>query len=146
MKPPAKANGTEPIISRPASRRLGEPVRQCTAAPTDLLTEAATRSLATATAGLMPRKIRAGVMRAPPPMPVRPTTIPTPKATRRTPKASVVTSSVMSQTLGVLDPERVGRVDAEDFDLGREEPEFLESTLEPGLVRMAVDFGEELGG
>ena len=33
---------------------------------------AATRSLATAAAGLTPRKISAGVIRAPPPMPVRP--------------------------------------------------------------------------
>ena len=36
----------------------------------------------TAAAGFTPRKISAGVMRAPPPMPVKPTTIPTPKATR----------------------------------------------------------------
>ena len=81
MKPPAKANGTEPMISRPASRRLGEPRRQCTLAPTDLLMLAATRSLATAAVGLTPRKISAGVISAPPPMPVRPTTMPTPKLT-----------------------------------------------------------------
>ena len=33
---PSSANGTEPAISQPASRRLGEPSRQCTAAPPDL--------------------------------------------------------------------------------------------------------------
>ena len=88
MKPPAKAIGTEPIISSPASRMLGEPWRQCTAAPTDLLTLAATRSLATAAAaGSRPRKISAGVISAPPPMPVRPTTMPTTKLTTRTERA-----------------------------------------------------------
>ena len=72
MKAPAKANGTDPMISHIASSRLGVPLRQCTAAPTDLFTDAATRSFATAVVGLTPRKIRAGVIKAPPPMPVRP--------------------------------------------------------------------------
>src|SRR4051812_4608145 len=93
MNPPANANGTEPTISRPASRRLGEPRRQWTVAPTDLLMLAATRSLATATVGLTPRKISAGVISAPPPMPVRPTTMPTPKLTSRTASALVVKRS-----------------------------------------------------
>ncbi len=84
MKPPAKAHGTDPMISRPASRRFGVPRRQWTLAPTDLLMLAATRSLATAAVGSTPRKISAGVISAPPPMPVRPTTMPTPNATTRT--------------------------------------------------------------
>jgi len=33
---PRNAIGTEPQIKKPASRRLGEPSRQCTAAPPDL--------------------------------------------------------------------------------------------------------------
>ena len=81
------------MISRPASRRFGVPRRQCTAAPTDLLTLAATRSLATAAVGLTPRKISAGVISAPPPMPVRPTTMPTPKLTSSTDRALVVRRS-----------------------------------------------------
>ena len=70
---------------RPASARPRRP---------DLLTDAATRSLATATVGLTPRKISAGVIRAPPPMPVRPTTMPTPKLTSSTDSALVVRRSV----------------------------------------------------
>src|SRR6478752_4876579 len=93
MNPPANANGTEPMISNPARRRLGEPRRQWTEAPTDLLMLAATRSLATAAVGLTPRRINAGVISAPPPMPVRPTTMPTPKATTSTERAEVVRRS-----------------------------------------------------
>src|ERR1700712_1022593 len=93
MKPPAKAHGTEPATSSAARRRLGEPCRQCTAAPTDLLMLAATRSLATAAVGSIPRTIRAGVISAPPPMPVRPTTMPTPKLTTSTDTAVVVSRS-----------------------------------------------------
>ena len=93
MNAPANAVGTDAIISRPASWRFGLPTRQWTVAPTDLLTEAATRSFATATVGLMPRKISAGVISAPPPMPVRPTTMPTPKLTSRTDSALVVRRS-----------------------------------------------------
>src|SRR3954447_6286458 len=93
MNAPANAVGTEAQISIRASRRFGLPCRQCTVAPTDLLTDAATRSLATATVGLMPRKISAGVIRAPPPIPVRPTTMPTPKLTSRTASALVVNRS-----------------------------------------------------
>src|SRR3954464_10242435 len=101
MNPPANANGTEPIISNPARRRLGVPRRQWTPAPTDLLMLAATRSLATAAVGLTPRKISAGVIRAPPPIPVRPTTIPTPKATTRTDRAAVVKRSLNAPALCV---------------------------------------------
>ncbi len=93
MNAPANAVGTDAQMSSPASLRLGRPTRQCTAAPTDLLTDAATRSLATATVGFTPRKIRAGVIRAPPPMPVRPTTMPTPKLTSSTDNALVVRRS-----------------------------------------------------
>src|ERR1700755_1900137 len=93
MNAPANAVGTDAIISSPARRRLGLPTRQWTAAPTDLLTDAATRSFATATVGLMPRKINAGVISAPPPMPVSPTTIPTPKLTTSTDSALVVMRS-----------------------------------------------------
>ena len=94
MNAPAKAVGTDAHISSPASRRLGLPTFQCTEAPTDLLTEAATRSFATAAVGLTPRKISAGVISAPPPMPVRPTTMPTAKLTSRTARALVLRRSV----------------------------------------------------
>ena len=94
MKAPAKAHGTEPMISHIASLRFGEPSRQWTAAPTDLFTEAATRSFATAAVGFTPRKIRAGVISAPPPMPVRPTTMPMKKLTISTDSADRVRISV----------------------------------------------------
>src|SRR4051812_47978802 len=93
MNAPANAVGTDAQIRSIASLRFGFPSRQCTAAPTDLLTDAATRSLATATVGLMPRKISAGVIRAPPPIPVKPTTMPIPKLTSRTARALVVKRS-----------------------------------------------------
>src|SRR4051812_30422525 len=93
MNAPANAVGTEAHISSMANRRFGLPCRQCTVAPTDLFTDAATRSFATATVGLMPRKISAGVIRAPPPIPVRPTTMPMPKLTSRTASALAVNRS-----------------------------------------------------
>src|SRR5690349_20971984 len=43
-------------------------------------------------------------------------------------------------------PERGCRVDAEDLDVGGEEGQLLEGVLEPRVVGMAVDLGEELGG
>ncbi len=95
MKAPANAVGTDPITSHIASFRFGEPSRQWTLAPTDLFTEAATRSFATAAEGFTPRKISAGVISAPPPMPVRPTTMPTAKLTTSTERAEMVSSSLM---------------------------------------------------
>ena len=62
-------------LTRP---RLTVPRRRCTAPPTGFITIDATRSLDTAASGWMPNsRIIIGVIRAPPPMPVRPTTKPT---------------------------------------------------------------------
>ena len=53
-------------------------LRRCTAPPTGFMIIEATRSLDTAASGWMPNsRIIIGVIRAPPPMPVRPTTKPT---------------------------------------------------------------------
>ena len=90
MNAPANAVGSDPTISQVAMPRCGDPSRQCTAAPVDLLTAAATRSFATADVGGTPRKISAGVISAPPPMPVRPMTMPMPK---------LVTSSAMTSAV-----------------------------------------------
>ena len=89
------------MISHMASLRFGEPSRQWVAAPTLLFTDAATRSLATAAVGGTLRKISAGVISAPPPMPVRPTTMPTRNATMRIDSASGVRRA---STVVVLSP------------------------------------------
>ena len=76
-KAPKKAEGTEPRTSQPTSVRLTEPRRMCTPAPMGFMIRELTRSLATATFGsILKRSTSAGVIRAPPPMPVRPTAPP----------------------------------------------------------------------
>jgi hypothetical protein len=61
-----------------------------------LYTAAAVRSaVTTVAASPTPRKISAGVISAPPPMPVRPTTIPTRKPAARIEKNMVVIRSFM---------------------------------------------------
>jgi hypothetical protein len=75
---PRKAEGTEPTASQPTSRRLTVRRRRWTAAPTGRITTAATRSLEMAAVGVMPNmKISIGVISAPPPAPVSPTSSPT---------------------------------------------------------------------
>ena len=59
------------------------PRRRCTAEPTGFITALATRSLETAVSGGTPNsRTSTGVISAPPPIPVSPTTIPTPAAAR----------------------------------------------------------------
>jgi hypothetical protein len=54
--------------------------RRWTAAPAGFITALATRSLEMATSGsTLKKKMSAGVINAPPPMPVSPTTMPMPK-------------------------------------------------------------------
>ena len=75
---PAKAIGTEPTHSHATRRPLMVPCRKCTAAPTGFMNRLATMSLEMAVRGSTPKtKTSIGVMRAPPPMPVSPTMIPT---------------------------------------------------------------------
>ncbi len=75
---PRNAIGTEPSVIHPTIRRLTVPLRRCTAAPTGRITTAATRSLEMAADGLIPNsRISIGVISAPPPAPVSPTSKPT---------------------------------------------------------------------
>ena len=77
---PAKAAGTLPRQSQRTRLQFTRPCRMWTSEPTGFITALATRSLETAASGGMPKKITStGVIRAPPPMPVRPTMMPTPK-------------------------------------------------------------------
>ena len=85
---PRYAVGTEPMISQKAILRFGLPCRQCTPAPTTLLTALTTRSLATAAVGGIPKRMSAGVISAPPPIPVRPITTPITALTTRRPSES----------------------------------------------------------
>ena len=63
---------------KPTMRRLTVPLRRCTAAPSGRMNTAATRSLEIADDGVMPKtRISIGVISAPPPAPVRPTSRPT---------------------------------------------------------------------
>src|SRR6266571_4749636 len=72
---PLNAAGTEPAHIKPAIRRSAVRFRMWTNAPNGLVTAETTRSLPTAASGGMPKKnISIGVIRAPPPMPVSPTT------------------------------------------------------------------------
>lgn len=81
---PANADGTDPTHSHPTRRRLTVPRRRWTRLPTGFITAAATRSLDTAASGLTPKKVTSiGVISAPPPIPVSPTTT----ATRKEPPA-----------------------------------------------------------
>jgi hypothetical protein len=77
-KAPKNAIGTEPATIQPTRRRFTVPLYRCTAAPTGRIRTAATRSLEMAEEGLMPNsKISIGVINAPPPAPVSPTSSPT---------------------------------------------------------------------
>ena len=70
--------GTDPRTNQPTRLRLTVPLRRWTAAPTGRMTTAATRSLEMAVDGLMlNNRMSIGVMRAPPPAPVMPTSRPT---------------------------------------------------------------------
>ena len=72
---PRNAVGIEPIISHLTSGFCTVPRCQCTAPPIGFITIDATMSLDTAVSGSTPNSsTRIGVISAPPPMPVRPTT------------------------------------------------------------------------
>ena len=74
---PQNAAGTEPSISQRKSSLRTVPRRMCTLAPTGFITSDTTRSLDTAASGSMwNRSTSIGVISAPPPMPVSPTTKP----------------------------------------------------------------------
>ncbi len=75
---PENAAGTEPMHSHSTSWRFTVRRRRCTIAPAGFMKRLATTSEETAVSGSTRKtKISMGVMRAPPPMPVRPTTKPT---------------------------------------------------------------------
>ncbi len=81
---PEKAAGTDPTQSHLTSCQLTVPRRRCTTEPTGFITAAATRSLETAVSGGTPKNSTSiGVINAPPPIPVRPTTMPMPKHAAR---------------------------------------------------------------
>jgi hypothetical protein len=74
---PAKADGTDPTISHLTRSLWTVPRFQCTAPPTGFITIEATMSLDTAASGsTLNSSTNIGVIKAPPPMPVRPTTKP----------------------------------------------------------------------
>ena len=76
---PRKALGTLPTHSQRTSGQFTVPRRACTKPPKGFITALAARSLETAATGGTPKtSTRMGVIRAPPPIPVRPTTMPTP--------------------------------------------------------------------
>src|SRR6266511_2441217 len=80
---PSAALGTLPTHSQPTSDQATVPRRACTRPPKGFITALAARSLETAAIGGTPnRRTRIGVIRAPPPMPVSPTTTPTPRPAR----------------------------------------------------------------
>ena len=84
-KAPRNAIGTEPSDISPTRRRFTVPLCRWTAAPTGRITTAATRSLEMAAAGLTENsRISIGVIRAPPPAPVSPTSSPTTALPRTT--------------------------------------------------------------
>jgi hypothetical protein len=62
-------------------------------------------AVTTVDASPTPRKIRAGVISAPPPMPVRPTTVPTQNAATMIEKKSAVSQLPMGAVL----PQKVGQ-------------------------------------
>src|SRR6266545_6352669 len=93
---PAECLGTEPMHIQPAIGKFTVPRRRCTTAPKGLVTAETTRSLPTAVSGGMPKKnTRIGVMSAPPPIPVSPTTT----ATANDAAVRVGLGSVMDVTL-----------------------------------------------
>jgi hypothetical protein len=75
---PAKAAGTDPSASQPSRPVWTVRRRRWTTAPTGFITRLVTRSLEMAASGATPKNsTSSGVSRAPPPMPVRPTSSPT---------------------------------------------------------------------
>ena len=105
---PTSAAGTDPTTSQKARGRFGEPCRAWVAAPAARDTAAAVRSaVTTAEAFPTPRKISAGVISAPPPIPVRPTTMPTKK-----PAATMEKKSAVSQPATRPSSRRTGPVAA----------------------------------
>ena len=89
IRTPANADGTEPMHSHSTRRLSTVPRLACTAAPTGFITSEATRSEATAVEGWTFRSsTRIGVISAPPPMPVRPTTKPTIRPARTSAKST----------------------------------------------------------
>ena len=75
---PAKAAGTEPTHSHRTSDRFTVPRRRWTKAPTGFMNSETMMSLEIAVSGSTPKKNTSiGVMSAPPPIPVRPTMVPT---------------------------------------------------------------------
>ena len=97
---PRNADGIDPAISQATSRRFTVPCRQCTAPPTGFMIIAATMSLDTAASGsTWKNSTRIGVIRAPPPMPVRPTTKPTNRPVRMTNGSIMVEGGARGRTL-----------------------------------------------
>ncbi len=75
---PANAAGIEPRQSQPTSRSSTVPWRRWTAAPAGFMSRLTTMSLEIAVSGLtLKTKTSMGVISAPPPIPVRPTIMPT---------------------------------------------------------------------
>ncbi len=75
---PRNAIGTDPITIQRTMFRLTVPLRRCTADPSGRISTAATRSLEMADEGVtLKSKMSIGVMSAPPPAPVSPTSKPT---------------------------------------------------------------------
>src|SRR5690625_4429461 len=104
MNTPAKADGTDPMQSHLTSFRFTVPRRKWTTEPTGFITALATRSLDTAASGGTPKNSTSiGVIRAPPPIPVRPTTMPTPKAP--TSKATSIAPNCDTGHLLAPDPD-----------------------------------------
>ena len=76
----ANAAGTLPMAKRRTMRQSTVLCLPCTSVPTDLVTQAYSRSVPTAAVGWMPNSsTRIGVMSEPPPTPVCPTSKPTRK-------------------------------------------------------------------
>ena len=80
MSTPLKAPGMEPRQSHLTRPRWTVPRRRWTNEPTGFMTALATRSDDTAVSGgTLKNSTSTGVISAPPPIPVRPTTMPIPK-------------------------------------------------------------------
>ena len=101
MSTPQNAAGTEPRHSHLTRSSRTVPWRRWTNEPTGFITALATRSLETAASGETPKNSTSiGVISAPPPMPVRPTTMPTTSA----PSARVQSiAASLSETAGNAD-------------------------------------------
>ncbi len=85
---PRKAEGSDPTINHLARATFTVPRRRCTPPPMGFMIKAATTSLETAASGWIPKMSTSiGVMRAPPPTPVIPTTEPTMKPPRASGKS-----------------------------------------------------------